>query len=78
MSNSNRLNKSKEDARAKRADNAKAQADRIYKFTLMEAEKFAEASNDLMSLIMVANLKYNGWYACRIDGVKVYFQRIRA
>lgn len=67
------IGKSQRNARAKRRDDAKAQADKIYRFTLSEAEAYAEAANDLVSLIMVANLKYNGWYACKIDGVKIFF-----
>jgi len=71
------LNKSQENAKAKKKDNAKAQAEKIYEFTLPEAEAYAKAANDLVSLIMVANLKYNGWYACKIDGVRIFFERVR-
>ena len=76
MSNSNKLNKSKENARAKKKDNAKAQADRLYEFTLPEAEAYAEVEGSILGLIMVANLKFNGWYACKVDGVKVFFEKV--
>ncbi len=56
--------------------NAKEIADKIYYFSIDEAEKFAKSANDLVSLIMLANLKHNGWYSCKIDGVKVYFEKI--
>ena len=73
MSGINQSNRNKNELRRR---NAKAKADKIQKFTLAEAERFAETSNSLMSLIMVANLKHNGFYTCKIDGVKVYFERI--
>ena len=70
------LNKSEENAKATKREKAKAKADKIYAFTLKEAEEFAEVSDDLVSLIMVANLKFNGWYACKVDGVRIFFQRV--
>ena len=71
------INQSQKAKNERRRIKAKGEAEKIYEFTLAEAERFAETSNDLVSLIMVANLKYNGFYACKIDGVKVYFERIR-
>lgn len=70
------LNKSKENARANKRENAKAQADKIYEFTIPEAEAYAKTANSLLSLIMVANLKFNGWYACKVDGIKVFFDEV--
>ena len=69
------INQSQENARARKREKARDEADKVYAFTLKEAEKYAETSNDLMSLIMLANLKFNGWYACKVDGVKIFFIR---
>ena len=70
------LNKSQENARASKKANAKAQADKIQQFTLEEAEAYSKTANDLLSLIMLANLKFNGWYACKVNGVKIFFERV--
>lgn len=53
----------------------KADADTTHTFsTLKEAQDFGKACGGWLGRILPVQLEYNGWYACKIEGVKTFFE----